>query len=75
VTTRVLKAIQDTIESTRIQMTVDEAYILWPKIKEFVNSFKREPSLQAADPLEVRMAQAIITLKDEKRRRMANGQG
>ena len=58
-----------TIEATRIQMTVEEAIILWPKIADFVKSMNREPKLTANDPLEVRMAQAIILLKEEKRRR------
>jgi hypothetical protein len=31
-----LKAIQDVIESNRIQMTEEEAIVLWPKIKSFV---------------------------------------
>jgi hypothetical protein len=31
-----LKLIQDTIEATRIEMTDEEAIILWPKIKAFV---------------------------------------
>lgn len=72
VTPQVLKVIQDTIESTRIQMTLDEAFILWPKIKTFVDTFQKEPSLQSNDPIEVRMAQALIRLKDEKRKRMTS---
>lgn len=72
VTTKVLKVIQDTIESTRIKMTLEEAFILWPKINEFVKSTKREPNLSANDILEVRMAQALILLKEEKRKKMQN---
>ena len=72
VTPQVLKVIQDTIESTRIQMTLEEAFILWPKIKTFVDTFQKEPSLQSNDPIEVRMAQALIRLKDEKRKRMTS---
>jgi len=69
VTTRVLKVIQDVIEATRIQMTFEEAKILWPKILEFKKTFDREPSLQSSDPLERRMAECIIYLKEEKRKR------
>lgn len=69
VTTRVLKVIQDAIEATRIQMTFEEAKILWPKILEFKKTFDREPSLQSSDPLERRMAECIIYLKEEKRKR------
>lgn len=72
VTTKVLKVIQDTIEATRIKMTLEEAFILWPKINEFVKSTKREPNLSANDILEVRMAQALILLKEEKRKKMQN---
>ena len=36
VTARMLKIIQDTIEATRIEMTDEEAIVLWPKIKAFV---------------------------------------
>ena len=68
VTTKVLKVIQDVIEATRIQMSLDEALLLWPKINDFVKTFKKEPVLQSADPLERRMAEAIIFLKDQKRK-------
>lgn len=69
VTTKVLKVIQDTIEATRITMDFEEAKILWPKIQAFVNQFNKQPSLQSNDPLEKRMAECIIYLQNEKRRR------
>lgn len=72
VTIKVLKVIQDVIESTRIQMTLEEALLLWPKINDFAKTFKKEPSLQSSDPLERRMAEAIIFLKEQKRKN-ANG--
>lgn len=68
VTTKVLKVIQDVIESTRIQMTLEEALLLWPKINDFAKTFKKEPSLQSTDPLERRMAEAVIFLKEQKRK-------
>lgn len=71
VTTKVLKIIQDTIEATRIKMDYQEAGILWSKIQEFVKTFKKEPSLNSNDPLERRMAECIIYLKEEKRKRDA----
>ncbi|MDD4728238.1 MAG: hypothetical protein PHN55_05755 [Dysgonamonadaceae bacterium] len=73
VTSKVLKVIQDHIEATRINMTFEEAKILWPKIKEFAVLHKREPSLKSNDPLEKRMAECIIYLKEEKRKSMING--
>ncbi|MGD9929556.1 MAG: DEAD/DEAH box helicase [Mangrovibacterium sp.] len=71
VTTKVLKAIQETIEATRIKMDFEEAAILWPKIQEFVRTFNKEPGLNSNDPLEKRMAECIIYLKEEKRKRAA----
>ena len=74
VTTKVLKVIQDTIEATRIKMDFEEAKILWPKIQEFIKMYNKEPNLKSNDPLEKRMAECIIYLKEEKRKRAeANG--
>jgi hypothetical protein len=72
VTTKVLKIIQDVIEGTRISMDFEEAKILWPKIIDFKKTYDREPSLHSNDPLERRMAECIIYLKEQKRAR-ANG--
>lgn len=73
VTTSVLKAIQDTITVTKIDMTEEEAIILWPKIKEWVTKTGEQPSVQSFDPKEQRMAQALIFLREEKRKRIQNG--
>ncbi len=72
VTTKVLKVIQDTIELTRIKIDFEEAKILWPKIQHFKKTYDKEPSIRATDPLERRMAECILYLKEEKRKR-ANG--
>lgn len=72
VTAKVLKVIQEAIEATRIQMDFEEAKILWPKIKEFMKTFNREPSLHSIDPLERRMAECIVYLKEEKRKKVAS---
>jgi hypothetical protein len=73
VTAPVLKAISDAIEATRIEMTEEEAIILWPKIKQFHERHGRPPSRTAHDPHERRMGEAVVFLRDLKRRRMANG--
>jgi len=73
VTSQVLKVIQETIDATRIQMTLEEALLLWPKINEFVKSFSKEPNQQSSDPLERRLADAIVFLKDQKRKAAVNG--
>jgi len=79
VTAKTLKAIQETIEATRIKMDFEEAKILWPKVQEFVQTFKREPNIDANDPLEKRMAECIIYLREERRKKLARqnngGQG
>lgn len=72
VNTNVLKQIRDAIEATRIQMTEEEAVMLWPKIKSFVKENDREPNIDAVDAQEQRMAQALIYLREQKRKRMAN---
>lgn len=72
VTTQVLRIIQNVIEATRITMDFEEAKILWPKIIAFKQTYNKEPNLQSSDPLERRMAECIIYLKEEKRKR-ANG--
>jgi hypothetical protein len=60
-------------------MDFEEAKILWPKVQEFVHTFKREPNIDSNDPLEKRMAECVIYLKEEKRKRLAQqtdgGQG
>lgn len=71
VTTQVLRVIQETIEATRIAMTEEEVLILYPKIKEFVKTYNKRPELNSNDPLERRMAEAIIFINDQKRKRNA----
>ena len=48
-------------------MTDEEAVILYKKIKPFMEKQGREPKLNSNDPLERRMAEAIIYLKNKKR--------
>lgn len=71
VTKQVLKVIHETIEATRIVMDFEEARILWPKIKAFMKETGNEPRLDSLRPLEKRMAQCIIYLKEEKRKAKA----
>jgi superfamily II DNA or RNA helicase len=48
VTARTFKTIQDTIELSRIQITEEEAVLLWPKIQDFVrNSGGKHPNKDA----------------------------
>jgi hypothetical protein len=50
-------------------MDFEEASILWPKIQEFIKTQGKEPNLNSNDPKERRMAECIIYLKEEKRKR------
>ena len=65
-----LKVIGDTIEAQKILMTEEEAVILYKeKIGDFINKYGREPKLNSNNPLEKRMAEAIIFLKNKKRQK------
>ncbi|NGX29185.1 MAG: hypothetical protein K940chlam4_00012 [Candidatus Anoxychlamydiales bacterium] len=68
VTSHMLKLIQETIESTRIQVTEEEAKHLWPKIKLFEKINNRPPNLNSTDPSERRMAEVIAYLQKERLR-------
>lgn len=66
-TTKIFKVIQDTIEATRVQMSDEEAILLWPKIKDFVKTYGKEPNIASLDPLERRMADAVVYLRAQRR--------
>ncbi|MBU1667210.1 ATP-dependent helicase [bacterium] len=70
VTTGVLKLIQESIASTRMSMSEEEAVILYPKIITFKQKTGRLPHIQTEDALEKRMAEAVVFLKNLKRERM-----
>ena len=72
VTARMFKAIQETIDATRITMTEEEAIILWPKIKNWISKTGEQPSIQSFDPQERRLAEAIIFLREQKRKTQSN---
>ncbi|MGO2117884.1 MAG: DEAD/DEAH box helicase [Fusobacterium sp.] len=63
----VLKAIKDTIDASRIQMTEEEAVLLYNKIIEFKSRYKRLPDINSIYPQEKRMAEAIVFLKNRRR--------
>jgi hypothetical protein len=67
VTTQVLRIIQDAIDATRIEISEEEALILWPKINEFVRLRGERPNIRSADPLERRMAEALLFLQKQRR--------
>jgi superfamily II DNA or RNA helicase len=68
VTARLLKVIGETIESQKIAMTDEEAVILYKdKITLFIKKNNRQPDINSNDPLERRMAEAIVYLKNKAR--------
>ena len=70
VTPKVLKLIQEAINATRIEMSVEEAVILYNKIPQFQKEHQgRLPDINSLDEKEKRMAEAIIFLKNLKRER------
>ncbi|NLS08642.1 ATP-dependent helicase [Nesterenkonia sp. MY13] len=73
VTPGVLRIIQDTISSNRIQMTEEEAVALWPKIQQFHKVNRRRPDLRSEDQTERRLAEALLFLQKLKREREAQG--
>ena len=73
VTKDVLKLIQESIEATRIKMDFEEAKVLWPKAIEFTKQHGREPDLKSTDLLERRLAECVIWIKEEKRKRANRG--
>ena len=72
VTTHVLKLIQESIEATRIEMTPEEAVILYKKIPTFQSEHGRLPNVESQDFNEKRMAEALVYL-NKLRREKANG--
>ncbi|MFC9358081.1 DEAD/DEAH box helicase [Rhodococcus sp. NPDC057014] len=67
VTTQVLRVIQDTIITTRIAITEEEALLLWPKIQQFAKVNRRQPDIRSDDPTEKRYAEALLFLRKKKR--------
>lgn len=73
-TPRVLRSIQECITAFKINMTDDEAIYLWPKINEFCKVTRRQPSLDALDPHEKRLAEALVYLRQVRREQMKNNE-
>jgi len=67
ITKQVLRVIQDVIDATRIDITEEEARILWPKVNAFVRANGEPPSVRSEDPQERRMAEALLFLQKQRR--------
>lgn len=67
VTKQVLRVIQDAIDETRVTISEEEALVLWPKIKAFFAEHGDRPSVRSLDPLERRMAEALLLIQKKRR--------
>jgi hypothetical protein len=70
VTAPMLKTIQDLVTAQRSSMTEEEAVLLWPRIKDFKRQFGMEPSLNASDAYEKRLAEALAYVRNQKAQQM-----
>ena len=64
---RVLRTIHGNVVAARLPMSDEEAAMLWPSVKAFVQSRQREPNLNAQDPREQRLAHALSIVRAAKR--------
>ena len=67
VTTQVLRIIQDAIDETRLEISEEEALLLWPKVNAFVKERGQRPDARSHDPLERRLAEALLFIQKRKR--------
>lgn len=61
-----LKAIQNFIVASRIDVTDDEAIRLWPEVQQYVRQNGREPNRESLDPHEQRLAEVLAYLRKVK---------
>jgi hypothetical protein len=61
-----LKAIQDYIVASRIDVTDDEAMRLWPEVERFYQNHGQEPLKDSLDPHEKRLAEVLAYLRRVK---------
>jgi hypothetical protein len=73
--TPLLQQIQSAMVAQRIQMTEEEALVLWPRIKRFTAQEGRPPNPHAADDLERRLAEAHAYIRTKKAERLRAAQG
>lgn len=69
---KMLRLIQQTIDSKKSDISEEELMVLVPQIKQFILENKRYPEKDAADELEVKYFYALAKLRDLKARRETN---
>ncbi len=68
-TADVLAKLHGEVRAMKVTMTLEEANLLYPRIKEFIAREGREPVFNAASGREVRLADALAFLRREARTR------
>lgn len=71
VTPSVLRIISDSIASTRVEISEEEALALFPKIQQWFKVNGRKPDRRSEDPTEKRYAEVLVFLQRLKQQRLA----
>ena len=71
VTPSVLRIISDAITATRIEITEEEALVIWPKIQAWAKVNGRKPDVRSDDPTEKRYAETLLFLQRKKQQHLA----
>lgn len=66
----VLRLIQESIDAKRIKFDEEELKFIWPKVEAFFTEFGKVPDEKSTDPIEKRMGEAVIYMRDLKRGRL-----
>ncbi|MGF2088281.1 DEAD/DEAH box helicase [Enterococcus casseliflavus] len=66
----VLRLIQESIDAKRIKFDEEELKFIWPKVEAFFTEFGKAPDEKSKDPIEKRMGEAVIYMRDLKRGRL-----
>lgn len=70
VTPSVLRIVQDSITSTRVEVTEEEALVAWPKIQQWAKLNGR-PDVRSENPKEKRYAEILLFLQRKKQQKAA----
>src|SRR5690606_8821972 len=73
--TPLLQQIQSAMVAQRVQMTEEEALVVWPRIKRFTAQEGRPPNPNSTEDLERRLAEAHAYIRTKKAERMRAAQG
>ena len=71
VTPSVLRIISDAITASRVDISEEEAFALFPKIKIWAKVNGRKPTVRTDDPTEKRYAEALLFLQKRKQQHVA----